>query len=214
MTPTDTATRNLRNEGIDQHRIRQVGDVMYDAALFYGDRAERHNDILDRLGLVRDRYVLATVHRQENTDAPRRFDAIVEALNDVSATMPVVWLVHPRTRQLLDADAAPRVAGTVKLVDPVGYLDMVMLERSAIAIATDSGGVQKEAFFHATPCVTLRDETEWTELIDLGWNRLAPPEQAGLADTIIAAFDAVGRPGKPYGNGKAADKVIRTLLGN
>ena len=120
--------------------------------------------------------MLATIHRAENTDHPQRLGAIVDALIATAKTLPVVWPVHPRTRAVLQqAGRLDQLAQSVRLTDPVGYLDMVQLEKYAAVIATDSGGVQKEAFFHQVPCVTLRDETEWVELVDAGWNRLADP---------------------------------------
>lgn len=128
------------------------------------------------LGLKEKGYVLATIHRAENTDHPQRLGAIVDALIATAKTLPVVWPVHPRTRAVLQqAGRLDQLAQSVRLTDPVGYLDMVQLEKYAAVIATDSGGVQKEAFFHQVPCVTLRDETEWVELVDAGWNRLADP---------------------------------------
>ena len=213
LTPTDTATANLRHEGISPENIHQVGDVMYDVALFYAAKAERTSTILTRLGLEQGSYVLATIHRAENTDAPARLRAIIEGLNEVARSMPVVLPLHPRTRTILDSADNLRAGNGMLLVEPVGYLDMVMLERGAAVIATDSGGVQKEAFFHSVPCVTLRDETEWVELIDMGWNRLAPPGQAEIAKTIRNAMDRKGESGNPYGDGNAAQRIATTLIG-
>ena len=213
LTPTETATANLRHEGISPENIHQVGDVMYDAALFYAAKAERTSTILTRLGLEQGSYVLATIHRAENTDAPARLRAIIEGLNEVARSMPVVLPLHPRTRTILDSADNLRAGKGMLLVEPVGYLDMVMLERGAAVIATDSGGVQKEAFFHSVPCVTLRDETEWVELIDMGWNRLAPPGQAEIAKTIRNAMDRKGESGNPYGDGNAAQRIATTLIG-
>ena len=214
LTPTDTATENLLREGISADNVYQVGDVMYDAAMFYASKAEQTSTILTTLGLDQGGYVLATIHRQENTDALARLGTIITGLNDVARDIPVVLPLHPRTRQLLESTEGFRVNEDLRLVQPVGYLDMVMLERGAAVIATDSGGVQKEAFFHRTPCVTLRDETEWIELIDLGWNRLAPPEDSDIAGTIRAAIGRTGEPGNPYGEGQAALKIAATLLAN
>lgn len=208
MSPTDTATANLRHEDIPAEQIHQVGDVMYDAALFYGNKAEQHSHILAEHGRA---YVLATIHRQENTDAPDRLRAIFQALQAVARELPVVLPLHPRTRQrLADADALSLAEG-LTLMPPVGYLDMVMLERGAAVVVTDSGGVQKEAYFHGVSCVTLRDETEWVELVDLGWNRLAPPGQADMAAAIRGAIGEQGTTGTPYGDGQAAVRVVQIV---
>jgi UDP-GlcNAc3NAcA epimerase len=213
MTPTDKATENLRIEGASDDRIRQVGDVMYDAALYYGDEAERSSTVLDQLGLSRRGYILATIHRQENTDAPGRLLAIFEALRTIATDLPVVIPIHPRTRKRLVNLGEQTLTAGLTLIPPVGYLDMVMLERGAAVVATDSGGMQKEAYFHGVPCVTLRDETEWTELLDLGWNRLAPPGGANIVGTIRAAMHTLGSTGQPYGTGDAAEKVVHVLIG-
>jgi UDP-GlcNAc3NAcA epimerase len=129
----------------------------------------------------------------------------------VAASMPVVWPVHPRTRALLAARGI-EADNSLRLISPVGYLDMVRLERHAAVIATDSGGVQKEAFFHGVPCVTLRDETEWTELVEAGWNRIVPPRlSAVIAEAIFSARGKFGLPISPYGNGTAAETIVATL---
>lgn len=212
LTPTDTATANLHDEGISGEKVRQVGDVMYDAALFYGSKAEKSSAILSSLSLEHGDYVLATIHRQENTDAPTRLRAIIAGLNDVATDMPVVLPLHPRTRKLIDAADDLELSGGLRVIEPLGYLDMVMLERGAAVIATDSGGVQKEAFFHGVPCVTLRDETEWVELVDMGWNRLAPPGQVDVAAMIRGAIGKLGdSSAQPYGKGDAAKRIVTTL---
>src|SRR5690606_5783961 len=150
-------------------------------ALFYGDKAEAQSGVLEKYRLVPGGYALATVHRQENTEDPVRLRAIFDGLTTVATELPVVFPVHPRTRQRIDDLACTHVSDGVRLIPPVGYLDMVMLERGAAVIATDSGGVQKEAYFHGVPCVTLRDETEWIELVERGWNRLASPGDVDIA---------------------------------
>jgi len=209
LTPTDLATQNLLHEGVPLEQIRQVGDVMFDAAVYYGEKAERESRILAELGLPRGGFVLATIHRQENTDDVARLEAICSSLAAVARDCPVVLPLHPRTRQRL-ADSGVQLGG-VRVLPPLGYLDMLMLERAAAVVATDSGGVQKEAYFHGVPCVTLRDETEWVELVDLGWNRLASPGTADIAATVKAAMGTTGRPGSPYGSGAAAELVARSL---
>jgi UDP-GlcNAc3NAcA epimerase len=213
MMTTETAVGHLLREGIPQAAIRQVGDVMYDAALFFGAKAERESDVLARLGLSDRSYVLATVHRAENTDDAARLGAILAGLEALAQDVPVILPLHPRTRQAVNSQGLEPSAQGFHLLDPVGYLDMVRLERHAAAIATDSGGVQKEAFFYRVPCVTLRDETEWTELVELGWNRLIPP-RAGtdLAGAIRAAIGSHGRDAQPYGDGNAAMRIGEALL--
>jgi UDP-GlcNAc3NAcA epimerase len=211
FTPTEAALRHLQREGVDAARIVPVGDVMFDVALHHGARASRA--VLERLHLAPRAYALATVHRAENTGGGERLHAIVDALARFAATLPVVWPVHPRTRSLLQrmGFVAAAVPG-LTLIDPVGYLDMVALERDAALIATDSGGVQKEAFFHRVPCVTLRGETEWTELVQAGWNRLAPPASAeAMYAALESALGTQGRPIEPYGAGDAAQRIVQRL---
>lgn len=210
LTPTDVATQNLIREGIVRDRIHQVGDVMYDAAIYYGKKAERTSTILDDLNLHRGEFVLATIHRQENTDDAERLGAICLALSSVAAELKVILPLHPRTRQRL-ASAGKRLDDRIKVLEPLGYLDMLMLERTAAVVATDSGGVQKEAYFHGVPCVTLRDETEWVELVELGWNRLAPPGKTDIAAAIRSAIGTKGKAESPYGGGDAAERVVRSL---
>lgn len=213
FTPTAAAAGHLAREGIPADRIVPVGDVMYDVALHHGSRVDPGGRVLGALGLPVGGYVLATVHRAENTDDRQRLAAIVDALAAVAATLPVVWPVHPRTRGALEHHGRLAAASpALHLIDPVGYLDMVQLEKHAALIATDSGGVQKEAFFHGVPCVTLRDETEWVELIDARWNRLAPPTSAqALSAAMLAAIGTRGDDVKPYGDGAAAGRIVERL---
>ena len=215
FAPTGTAVDNLRREGITGKHVIRSGDVMYDAALQYARVAETQSSILDRLGLARGRYLLATIHRAENTDAPERLGAIVDALLALASEIPVVLPLHPRTRGALDrlGRLAAAQAG-LALIDPVGYLDMVMLERHASLIATDSGGVQKEAYFYGVPCVTLREETEWTELVACGANRLAPPLAKGQVQaTLLEVLHAERQAFPPglYGNGDAGGLIANAL---
>lgn len=206
---TDAAVRNLEKEGFTADRLFKVGDVMYDAALQFAEVAKTRTAILASLGVEPGRYALATVHRAENTDDPVRLANIVSALETVAATLPVVLPLHPRTAGRMKA--AGLAFERVRTVPPVGYLDMVALESQAALIATDSGGVQKEAFFYRAPCVTLRDETEWVELVELGWNRLASPGGGGLVETILAALGSSGKDAQPYGDGKAATAIADIL---
>jgi len=215
FTPTSAADAHLVREGVRPENIQRVGDVMYDVALHFGKMVDA-DGMLATFGVNSGEYVLATVHRAENTDDPQRLKAIVEAFAIVAGSRPIIWPLHPRTRSTLERmDLVSVSAANLKLVDPVGYLDMVGLERHAAVIATDSGGVQKEAFFHEVPCITLRDETEWTELIEAGWNKLVPPSNAGaIAASVLEAFGTRGRSVAPYGDGKAADKIAGRLFGD
>jgi UDP-GlcNAc3NAcA epimerase len=215
FAPTETAVVNLLREGIELSRIHAVGDTMYDASLHFADKARERSRILEQLSLGPHEYLMMTVHRAENTDDPVRLQNICDALAEASEFLPVVWPVHPRTRHAL---ARLGLAGSLpkqmKLISPVGYLDMVMLEMNARVIATDSGGVQKEAYFYGVPCVTLRDETEWVELLELGWNRLACPTSVRAITTAITdALSGVPRAGSdPYGNGDSARRIVETLI--
>ncbi len=213
FAPTQLAVANLEREGISGRSVQLTGDVMYDAALYYGEKAKRQSAILEKLGLSKNAFLLATVHRAENTDDPARLSAVFEALVEVARTVPVVLPMHPRTRKALGAAGLlAKVEEGLSVISPVGYLDMVLLEQSAVAIATDSGGVQKEAFFYRVPCVTLRNETEWVELVDLGWNRIAPPRSAAeLAAIICGQIGNTGRDALPYGNGDAGRRIAAGL---
>lgn len=206
---TQTAVDNLRREGFIQERIFPVGDVMYDAALQVAQVASGRSGILADAGVEPGRYVLATVHRAENTDDPARLANMVAALDTVAMTLPVVLPLHPRTANRMKA--AGLAFERVRTIPPVGYLDMVALESQAALIATDSGGVQKEAFFYHVPCVTLRDETEWVELVELGWNRLASPAAADLAGIILRALGSKGVEARPYGDGTASRMIAEIL---
>ena len=214
FTPTDAAKVHLEHEGASPHRIATVGDVMYDVALHHGARVHAEGRILGKLSLAPRSYVLATVHRAENTDDPQRLAAVVTALEIVATQCPVVWPLHPRTRAILGRNGQlENLSRSIHLIDPVGYLDMVQLEKFAAVVATDSGGVQKEAFFYRVPCVTLRAETEWVELVEAGWNRLAPPLSPETVSTAV--MQAVGTQGsdiRPYGDGDAARRIVERLF--
>ncbi|MCB1737071.1 MAG: UDP-N-acetylglucosamine 2-epimerase (non-hydrolyzing) [Gammaproteobacteria bacterium] len=215
FAPTETAVAHLRHEGIAEGKIDLCGDVMFDAARMFAVRAESVSHVLEDFGLTAGGYCLATVHRAENTDVPDRLAAILDGLALLAAEREVVLPLHPRTRALLDDRRLAALSDVgVRIVDPLGYLDTVMLEKHAAVVATDSGGMQKEAFFYNVPCVTLRDETEWGELIELGWNRLCTPSSSEqVVAAIRAALGSKGRDGAPYGDGDAASKLVRRLLG-
>lgn len=215
FAPTVEAVNHLKRESVAASQVLNVGDVMYDVALHHGQRArEAGGGVLERLGLKDRDYVLVTVHRAENTDDPKRLQVIVNALMEVSLQLPVVWPLHPRTRGVLGREGLLEgLSKAVRLIEPVGYLDMVRLEQSASVIATDSGGVQKEAFFHGVSCVTLRDETEWVELVTSGWNQLVSPvDSAVVAQAILAGPGRNGEAVRPYGDGDAAARIVESLM--
>jgi UDP-GlcNAc3NAcA epimerase len=198
LCPTATAVENLAVEGVVKG-VHHVGDVMYDATLFAISKAEESSTVLSDLGLKPREYGLATVHRAENTDEPHYLRAVIQFLQEQACKHPVLLPLHPRTRQ-----AALRMGVSLdglQIVEPVGYLDMAMLLHYSAEVYTDSGGLQKEAYFHRVPCTTLRDETEWTETITHGWNRLwkQQPEYADRRDIA------------EYGTGSAAHSVTRLL---
>lgn len=214
--PTQTAVDNLRREGVADQRIELVGDVMYDAAIFYGKAVDQGGGAVAAEGLGATPFVLATIHRAENTDDPVRMNAIVEGLEQLAgAGHTVVLPLHPRTKARCEQlGVLERLQSAVRMVAPLGFLEMIELERAAICILTDSGGVQKEAFFHRTPCVTLRDETEWVETVDMGCNRLVCPLTPtamveGVNDASQSAFPQVA---SPYGDGNSGSAIIESLL--
>ncbi|EOX1790614.1 non-hydrolyzing UDP-N-acetylglucosamine 2-epimerase [Vibrio cholerae] len=205
--PTDTAVQNLNNEGFanKQVRVLQVGDVMQDAALLFAQKA------VAPAGELPDEFILATLHRAENTDSPERLANIVNALNQLHQTLaPVVLPLHPRTRKLI---AEQGLELNVHLTDPVGYFEMVWLLDKCQLVLTDSGGVQKEAFFFGKACVTMRDQTEWVELIKAGANELVG---ADITKIIEAATRNLGRKIQDthnlYGGGKAAQQIVDVIL--
>lgn len=214
LVPSEQSAENLRKEGINDTRIRLVGDVMYDVALHFGALAEQNSAFLVNNGLKSNGYVLATIHRAESTDDPAALRAIVDSLIALAAETRVVLPLHPRTRNALaQAGWLDEVTSTVSVMEPLGYLDMAMAEKNARLILTDSGGVQKEAFFYEVPCVTLMEQTGWTETVELGWNRVTPPTTAtAIVHSVREAMGTRGRPGRPYGDGDAADKVAEAFL--
>jgi UDP-N-acetylglucosamine 2-epimerase len=209
--PTKTSVDNLAREGIRQG-VRFVGDVMYDAVLFNAKLAKAHATVLDRLDLKPGRYALATIHRPRNTDDPDRLHSIITALSEIKT--PVVLPVHPRTRQkLAETGMEPHRTPSPRLIEPVGYLDMLALEQDARLILTDSGGVQKEAYFFSVPCITLREETEWVETVDSGWNLLVGADRNAIVEAA-ASFKPEGSPPLSFGNGRAAAGIVAALVGS
>lgn len=210
--PTEAAVANLAKEGMTVG-VQNVGDVMYDAVLHYGAKAKLGSYVYRDLAL-RDRgFVLATCHRQENTDCPNRMSGIVAALAQISLELPVVFPMHPRTRKRLSELGLDASLDQLYVVEPLSYLEMIALEQGARVIVTDSGGVQKEAFFFGVPCMTIRDETEWGETVDCGWNRLvgADTERIVAAYEVQKSFDNSSRRPGYYGDGRAAEKILAAL---
>jgi UDP-GlcNAc3NAcA epimerase len=205
--PTELAMDNLRQEGLHQ-RALLTGDVMYEAALMYRQIAERRGGALARDWSPQS-FALATVHRAENTDDGDRLRPIIEALDRVAATVcPVLWPVHPRTRKRIREMGW--AASAVTTTDPLSYLDMLLLEGRARFVLTDSGGVQKEAYFFRVPCITLRDETEWQETLENHCNVLTGCSQ----ERILEAAASIGKAGpwnQSFGDGHAADKILDAL---
>lgn len=206
FAPTETAVANLRAEGIPAERIQLLGDVMYDAALFYRGLARRP-DWFREGGLTQGEFVLATVHRAENTDDPKRLARIFSGLS--RSGCQVVIPLHPRTREKLTV-AQISLAQNIHVAPPVGYLEMVWLEMNARLIATDSGGVQKEAFFHGKPCITLRDETEWVELVETGWNTIVGTDEDRIARALLCTLPPLTKP-LLYGEGDTAEKIVNII---
>jgi UDP-GlcNAc3NAcA epimerase len=212
LCPTDTAVANLANEGVRQG-VSNVGDVMYDVALYYRERARVSSSILARLGLEEKRFALATCHRAENTDVPERLREILLGLSAIGKELPVVLPLHPRTRKLVTGYALEDLLEGLIVVEPLSFLDMVALEQAARVILTDSGGVQKEAYFYGVPCITMRDETEWVETVSSGWNTLVGASSALIAKAY-AELDVRDRDTSenPYGHGDASRIVVESIL--
>jgi UDP-GlcNAc3NAcA epimerase len=212
FAPTDAAIENLRREGIAAG-VHRTGDVMYDAALQFMKIAGERSDVMQRLSLKPRGYVLATVHRAENTDDPVRLANIFQALGTLAAEIAVVVPLHPRTRKML-AERGFVATPALRIVEPAGFLDMLVLEKNARLIVTDSGGVQKEAYFYGVPCVTLRQETEWVELVAAGANRLvAPLSVSAVLDALrMELTRAAPTPVQGlYGDGSASVRIAEIL---
>ena len=204
--PTDTAVKNLRDEGITEH-VYKVGDVTYEASLYCSPIAEDKSTIFEDMNLEKKHYYLATVHRPRNTDDDERLQSILNAFGRLE--YPVVFLAHPRVRKVIEAGVCV-VPENVRMALPVGYLDMLLLERHAKMILTDSGGIQKEAYFHAVPCVTLREETEWVETVEAGWNRLVGADEELIVSAVTEWHPPETRP-PIFGDGRTATKIISIL---
>jgi UDP-GlcNAc3NAcA epimerase len=203
LCPTQTAVANLAREGVTEG-VHMVGDVMLDAYQQHIEIAKRTCRIIGDLGLTTGGFALLTIHRAENTDQPERLRSILAGV--ASSGIPTIFPVHPRTRGLLGAG----LPENIRVIDPVGYLEMLVLEADADVIVTDSGGVQKEAYFAGRPCVTVRDTTEWTETVDAGWNVLVGSNTAAIAGAMRTFRPATERP-PLFGDGHAAERVAEVL---
>jgi UDP-GlcNAc3NAcA epimerase len=207
--PSEVAEQHLAREGIE-NGVHVVGDVMADTLLFAAERAAQSSTVLEDLGILPGNYLLATVHRAENTDHPKRLRSIL--LSFAALQEPLIFPIHPRTHKRIEDQGVQDILddSQVKLIEPLGYLDMVRLEGSARMILTDSGGIQKEAYWLKVPCITLRDETEWIETVENGWNCLVD----GDSEKIIQQVKSYLRPENHpvlYGDGQAAERIIYYL---
>lgn len=207
LCPTRVAMAHLAREGRAE-ASRLVGDTMLDVQASQRPAAAR-STVLDRFGLAPGRYALATVHRAYTTDEPGRLANVLGALD--ALPMPVVLPLHPRTKEKIAGFELAAPTGSLRLVDPVGYVDMLRLESDAARILTDSGGVQKEACWLGVPCITLRPETEWVETVEHGWNRLVDVDPAAIAAAFTADDWPAGSPPPLFGDGRAAQRIVDEL---
>ncbi len=210
FVPSYAAEENLHREGLRSRRILNVGDVMYDVALGMMRGVEHYRGTMEKLGMSKGTYVLATIHRAENTESEDRLRAIFEGLVAAAVNQPVVVPMHPRTlKALKHAGLLGVVSEKLRVTEPLGLLDMAQLEMNARLIVTDSGGVQKEAYYCRVPCVTLRDETEWVELVECGWNALvSPSSREGVAAAIMTERSMPPEHPDLYGCGTAAKMIV------
>ena len=207
FAPSDQAMENLKQEGFDhfEAKVLRTGDIMLDAAMYYDGLGQKEALDID----LPAEFILCTMHRAENTDDPERLRMIVEALNEVHSDIPILMPLHPRTRQKLEENGLEL---NIKLIPPCSYLEMIQLIKASKLVMTDSGGLQKEAYFFERPCVTLREETEWVELIDGGFNSLCKPDSASLKSTVE---EMLSRPldysNSLYGDGKTGRFILEKI---
>ncbi len=221
--PTDQAIRNLSKEGIKDggaRIVKNVGDVMYDSILYYSKVAEKKSRILHDLNLIDPQsafripnYYLATLHRAESTDDPQKLKSICRALNEIGKRTPVVLPLHPRTKKMMKLHRLFFKFKNIKFIEPASYLDMLVLEKNAKAILTDSGGVQKEAYWMKVPCITFREETEWVETIQNGWNVLTGTEAKRILREVGRSEKRRRQPWRKriFGDGSAGEKIVQIL---
>ena len=207
FAPTKTGVLNLKNEGIKEG-VHLTGDVMYDALLYNLKIAEKSN-ILERIGVKTKEYLLATIHRQSNTDILENLKTILEAFSSSDET--IVFPVHPRTLKFInDNNLEEKTSKNVIVTKPVGYLDFIFLQKNAKKVLTDSGGIQKEAYILKVPCITIRDNTEWIETVEDGWNVLVGSNKETILNSIIN-FKPKGKQRMVFGDGQASKKIVNIL---
>ena len=204
--PTEQAVRNLSSEGIKDN-VHLVGDVMADALLSFIKIANKQSRILELLDIQPKKYVLATAHRGENVDNKKNLSQIIDGLRGIAQT--IILPLHPRTKKMIDVFDLS-FPENVQVVDPVGYLDMLVLEENAECILTDSGGIQKEAYLLGVRCITMREETEWVETVEAGWNFLAGANHEKIVNSFYDFYPEENRP-QIYGGGDAADKIVQVI---
>jgi UDP-GlcNAc3NAcA epimerase len=209
LCPSQAGVQNLAAEGI-WRGVHVVGDVMADALMRAAERARAESNVLERLGVIEGKYLLATIHRAESTDDLGRLRNILAAFDKLEE--PIIFPAHPRTRKAIEM-LGYRPAGHVRLVEPTGYFDMVRLEQSSRMVLTDSGGIQKEAYWLGVPCATLRDETEWVETVQAGWNVLVGANADRIVKTVRSVKPPKSRP-PLYGDGHAASRCVCLLESN
>lgn len=210
--PTDAAIENLKKEGFDHIacKVINTGDVMEDTALFYAQKAEEKSSIISQLELTPQAFILATIHRAENTDNINNLSHIIQALNELNQIKRVIVPLHPRTKKLIEQH---QLKPTFTIVEPLGYFDMIMLLKNCAIVLTDSGGLQKEAFFFGKFCITMREQTEWVELVNQGYNFIAGSDTDKI---IVLAKDKLKATFPPrlnlYGSGQASKNICEALL--
>jgi len=204
--PTEQAVRNLSTEGVKEN-VHLVGDVMADALFSFKKIANNQSRILELLNLQPKKYVLATAHRGENVDDKKNLSQIIDGLRGIDQV--IILPLHPRTKKMVDIFNLS-FPENVRVVDPVGYLDMLVLEENAECILTDSGGIQKEAYLLGVRCITMREETEWVETVDAGWNFLAGANHEKIKNSFYDFYPGENRP-QIYGSGDAADKIVQVI---
>ena len=207
FTPTLTAVNNLRNENITKG-VHNTGDVMYDAINLFKERAKEVSTIIEKLNLTQDSYILSTIHRAENTNSIERLTSIINALSNFGKK--IILPLHPRTKKFIE-EYNIHVGDNIEIIDPVGYLDMISLQENSKKIVTDSGGVQKEAYFLKKPCITMRDETEWVETVENGWNVIVGSDCNKIVDAL-ENFNPTGTPASAFGNGDTSS-IITDIIG-
>lgn len=206
FTPTLTAVNNLKNENVTKG-VHNVGDVMYDAINLFKERAKEVSKITEKLDLEPNKYVLSTIHRAENTNSIERLTSILKALSN--SGKKIVLPLHPRTKKFIE-EYNLHIGNNIQIIDPVGYLDMISLQENSQKIVTDSGGVQKEAYFLKKPCITMRDETEWVETVENGWNVIVGSNTNKILDALDN-FNPTGTPASAFGNGDSSSIITNII---